>query len=209
MNRGRNEVIIINSVYLQSSLDFCVDIWLQACTVLKPLDGSFWIQPMNDHQNINSLESDIVFAMVQGPLNQGFQDIMIIDFLLFDRKLCKDRLYNLSSKYCTWSLERMMRSFCLSTGMNLTFSYYRQIRRDSLMAMLISVAGCLKIEISVFIEIYLARAFIQDTTFQKLVLFSMMMLRNFWTDLLIKDGGMSSPHIGGASATHMIFRDVQ
>ena len=51
----------------------------------------------------------------------------------------------------------------MSTGVNLTLSSYLQTLRVSLTAMDMSEAGCLKIAIKVFSEIYFALTFISDT----------------------------------------------
>ena len=52
----------------------------------------------------------------------------------------------------------------------------------------------------------------QINIFQKLkifgeLLFSIKIVKNLWIALLIMDGGTSSPHMGGANATVIIFND--
>lgn len=69
------------------------------------------------------------------------------------------------------------------------------------MAIEMSAAGWLNMAITVFRDIYLARWFIYETFYTK-------MFMNFWMDLFIRAGGMSSPHIGGANAIVIIFREI-
>lgn len=87
---------------------------------------------------------------------------------------------------------------CLSAGRFFPSESYRKTLMMSLMRMLISAAGWLKIDIRVSKDIYLAREFISD-------IFYIRIGTKSRRTLLIIAGETSDPQIGGARLVPNIF----